>query len=68
MKYSPKLNVFFADNTEITNEQKVKEVVNLETGDLFDLMYNIEESKSQYDITVIRAVASALLAKNIFLF
>lgn len=68
VKYSFTLNRFLATNTELSNEQKAVEVSNLETGDLFDLMRNVEESQNQYDRTVIRAVARALLAKNIFLF
>ncbi|MBL3729057.1 hypothetical protein JIN86_05525 [Lysinibacillus sp. HST-98] len=68
MKYGPKLNLFLAENTELTNEKKAEEVANLETDDLFDLMRNIEEAQDKYDRMVIKAVAGALLAKNIFLF
>lgn len=67
MKYSSTLNCFLAENSELTNEQKAEEVAKLETGDLFDLMRNIEESQSQYEQPVIRAVVDALLAKNIYL-
>ena len=67
MKYSPILNRFLAENTELNNNQKAEEVAKLETDDLFDLMRNVEESHSQYDQTVVRAVAGALLAKNIYL-
>lgn len=67
MKYGPKLNLFLADNTELTNEQKAEEVAKLETDDLFDLMRNVEEAQNKYDRMVIKAVAGALLAKNIFL-
>lgn len=68
MKYSLTLNRFLAENTELTNEQKAEEVAKLETDDLFDLMRNVEESQSQYEQPVIRAVASALLTKKIYLF
>lgn len=67
MKYSPILNRFLEENTDLTNEQKAEEVAKLETGDLFDLMRNVEESQSRYDQPVVRAVAGALLAKNIYL-
>ena len=67
MKYSQKLNSFLADNVELTNEQKIEGIAKLETGDLFDLMRNVEESPRQYEQVVIKAVAGALLAKNIFL-
>ena len=68
MKYSPKLNSFLAENTELTNEKKIEGIAKLETDDLFDLMRNVEESQNKYEQTVIRAVAGALLAKNIYLF
>lgn len=67
MKYGPKLNLFLADNTELTNEQKTEEIAKLEIDDLFDLMRNVEEVQDKYDRMVIKAVAGALLAKNIFL-
>lgn len=35
MKYSPKLNQFLAENTELTNEQKAEKIAKLETDDLF---------------------------------
>lgn len=47
MKYGPKLNLFLADNTELTNEQKAEEVAKLETDDLFDLMRNVEEAQNK---------------------
>lgn len=68
MKYSTMLNRFLAENTELNNEQKVKEVANLDTDDLFDLLRNVEESQDKYDRTVIKAVAGALLSKNIYCF
>lgn len=68
MKYSQVLNRFLVENTELNNEQKVEEVAKLDTSDLFNLLQNVEESHSRYDQVVVRAVASALLAKKIYLF
>lgn len=67
MKYSPKLNQFLVENTELTNEQKAEKIAQLETDDLFDLMRNVEEAQDKYSRMVIKTVAEALLAKNIFL-
>lgn len=68
MKYNPLLNRFLMENTELKESQKAEEVAKLGTDDLFDLMRNVEESYSQYDQKVVKAVASALLVKNIYLF
>lgn len=67
MYYSPKLNQFLAENTELTNEQKAEKIAKLETDDLIDLMRNVEEAQDKYSRMVIKTVAGALLAKNIFL-
>lgn len=56
------------ENTELTDKQKTEEVAKLEIDDLFDLMRNVEEAQGKYDRKVIKAVAGALLSKNIYCF
>ncbi len=68
VKYSTLLNRFLAENKELTNKDKTKEVEKLERDDLFDLMRNVEELPTRYEQPVISAVASALLTKKIYLF
>lgn len=66
MKYSTKINLFLAENTELVNDQKAEEVAKLEIDDLFDLMRNVEEAPHKYDRAIIRSVISALNSKNIY--
>ena len=65
MTYGSKFNMFFKDNIELTNQEKVEQLKQYSVGDLLALLRNIEEYPRQFDEEIIRCVYSCLYDKNI---
>lgn len=65
MVFGKAFNIFFKDQREMSNEEKVKLLETYSTGDLLTLLRNIEESPREYEEEIIKGVLSALYDKGI---
>ena len=65
MVYGKDYNLFFKDNKEFTNEERLNKLKNYSTGDILTLLRNIEESPREYDNEIIQGVYSCLFDNGI---
>lgn len=65
MIYGSNFNMFFKDNIENTNQEKMEILKQYSTGDMLALLRNIEESPREFDEEIIKGVYSCLFDKGI---
>ena len=65
MVYGKNYNLFFRENKELSNEEKINNLKQYSTGDMLTLLRNIEESPREYDNGIIIGVYDCLFEKGI---
>ncbi|WP_040209845.1 hypothetical protein [Clostridium polynesiense] len=65
MTYGSGFNLFFKDNKEKSNQEKIEILRQYSTGDMLTLLRNIEESPREYDEEIIKGVYDCLFDKGI---
>ena len=65
MVYGVTFSVFFKNNTDSSDEEKVNTLHTLSTGDLLTLLRNIEEDPRSFTDTVIQGVYGCLYDKHV---
>jgi len=65
MVYGKDFNLFFKENKEFINEEKINKLKQYSVEDLLTLLRNIEESTREYDDDIIQGVYSYLFDKGI---
>lgn len=65
MVYGSDFNIFFIDNKELSNQEKLEKIKDYSVGDMLTLLRNIEESPREYDKEIIQGVFSCLYDKGI---
>lgn len=65
MVYGCNYNIFFKENAELSNEDKINKLKEYSVGDMLTLLRNIEESPWYYDDEVIKGVFTCLFDKGI---
>jgi len=65
MVYGKNYNLFFKENKEITNEEKLNKLKNYSVEDTLTILRNIEESSRDYDNEIIQGVYGYLYEKGI---
>lgn len=65
MTFGSNFNLFFKDNKEETNQEKIEKLKQYSVGDLLTLLRNIEESPTEFDKEIIQSVYSCLFDKKI---
>lgn len=65
MVYGKGYNLFFKDNKDLSNEDKINKLNQYPVGDMLTLLRNIEESPTEYDNEIIQGVYGCLYDKGI---
>ena len=65
MVYGKDYNLFFKENNEFSNEEKINKLKQYPVEDMLTLLRNIEESPREYDNEIIQGVYSCLFDKGI---
>ena len=65
MVYGCSFNIFFRDNTILSNQEKLNQLKIYSVGDMLTLLRNIEESPREYDNEIIQGVYTCLYDKGI---
>ena len=65
MVYGKDYNLFFKDNKEFTNEEKINKLKQYPIGDVLALLRNIEELPREYDNEIIQGIYGCLFNKGI---
>jgi len=65
MVYGCNFNIFFRDNTILSNQEKLNQLKIYSVGDMLTLLRNIEESPREYDNEIIQGVYTCLYDKGI---
>ena len=65
MVYGKDYNLFFKENKEFSNEEKINKLKQYPVGDILTLLRNIEESPREYVNEIIQGVYGCLFDKGI---
>jgi len=63
--YGKDYNLFFKENKEFSNEEKINKLKQYPVGDILTLLRNIEESPREYVNEIIQGVYGCLFDKGI---
>lgn len=65
MTYGTKFNLFFKNDKDLSNKEKIETLKQYSTGDMLTLLRNIEESPSEFEEEIIKSVYTCLFDKGI---
>jgi hypothetical protein len=65
MRFNSELNLFFKENTELTNDEKIEKLKEYSTKDMLTLLRNIEERPEWYNKEIFEGVCDCLYNKGI---
>jgi hypothetical protein len=65
MIYGANFNLFFKNNKDFSNLEKIEKLKKYSVGDMLALLRNIEESPSEFDDEIIKNVYYCLFDKGI---
>ena len=65
MIYGCSFNLFFKDNKDLSNQEKLNILKEYSVGDMLTLLRNIEESPYEYEKEIIEGTYSCLFDKGI---
>jgi hypothetical protein len=65
MIYGVNFNLFFSSNKDFSNQEKTEKLKQYSVGDMLALLRNIEESPTEFDEEIIKAVYRCLFDKGI---